>query len=53
MQYRNADEQAHMDSICSKLRNWKIYGYLFNHGVDLPFLEDDAAFGNSPVIFGG
>ncbi|KAK0442663.1 glycoside hydrolase family 5 protein [Armillaria borealis] len=31
----NADEQAHMDSICN-----------------LPFLEDDAAFGNSPVVFG-
>ncbi|SJL16057.1 uncharacterized protein ARMOST_19572 [Armillaria ostoyae] len=48
----SADEQAHMDSICSKLHNWKIHGYLFNHGVDLPFLEDDATFGNSPVVFG-
>ncbi|KAK0497583.1 glycoside hydrolase superfamily [Armillaria luteobubalina] len=35
LRFGNADEQAHMDSICN-----------------LPFLEDDAAFGNSPVIFG-
>ncbi|KAK0482736.1 glycoside hydrolase family 5 protein [Armillaria novae-zelandiae] len=34
-QFGNADEQAHMDSICN-----------------LPVLEDDAAFGNSPIVFG-
>ncbi|KAK0482739.1 hypothetical protein IW261DRAFT_1562436 [Armillaria novae-zelandiae] len=51
-QFGNAGEQAHMDSICNKLLNWKMHGYLFNHRVDFPFLEDDAAFGNSPVIFG-